>query len=108
MLSNIAKKVMKDPVKSFWVNQKFMSGIKSAEREVFVRPVCLHTTFLLYILPIPTILLRITSGLNRKIFQREDSVYIACNDENALFTPDAVKNYNSWFVRKCVKLSSFS
>ena len=62
-------------------------------------------------------------------FQREGSLYIACNDRNAFFTSDAVRNYNLRFcqkvsealtflldniyirlgpVRKCVKLSPFS
>ena len=27
-------------------------------------------------------------------FQREGSLYIACNDRNAFFTSDAVRNYN--------------
>ena len=29
-----------------------------------------------------------------RTFQREDSLYIACNDRNAFFTSDAVRNYN--------------
>ena len=29
-------------------------------------------------------------------FQREGSLYIACNDRNAFFTSDAVRNYNLW------------
>ena len=42
-------------------------------------------------------------------FQRECSLYIACNDRNAFFTSDAVRNYNlNGLVRKCVKLSPFS
>ena len=31
--------------------------------------------------------------LIERIFQREGSLYIACNNRNALFTSDAVKNY---------------
>ena len=45
--------------------------------------------------------------LTEKKFQREGFLYIACND--AFFTSDTVRNYNSWsLVRKCVKLSPVS
>ena len=33
-------------------------------------------------------------------FQREGSLYIACNDKNAFFTSDAVRNYNLWSCQK--------
>ena len=60
-----------------------------------MHPVCLHTIFLHYILPCPTILLRIKLvDLIERTFQREGSLYIACNDKNAFFTSDAVRNYN--------------
>ena len=36
--------------------------------------------------------------------QREGSLYSACNDRNAFFISDAVRNYNFGLVRKCVKL----
>ena len=29
-----------------------------------------------------------------RTFQRKDTLYIACNDRNAFFTSDAVRNYN--------------
>ena len=32
--------------------------------------------------------------------QRVGSLYIACNDRNAFFTSDAVRNYNLWSCRK--------
>ena len=32
--------------------------------------------------------------LIERTFQREGSLYIACNDRNAFFTSDAVRNYN--------------
>ena len=34
--------------------------------------------------------------LIERTFQGEGSLYIACNDRNAFFTSDAVRNYNSW------------
>ena len=39
----------------------------------------------------------------------EGFLYIVCNDKNAFFTSDAVRNYNLWSCQKvCVKLYSFS
>ena len=45
--------------------------------------------------------------LIERTFQRQGSLYIACNDKNAFFTFDAeIIIYG--LVRKCVKLSPFS
>ena len=38
--------------------------------------------------------------LIERTFQREGSLYIACNDKNAFFTSDAVRNYNLWSCQK--------
>ena len=38
--------------------------------------------------------------LIERTFQREGSFYIACNDRNAFFRPDAVRNYNLWSCQK--------
>ena len=38
--------------------------------------------------------------LIERTFQREGSFYIACNDKNAFFTSDAVRNYNLWSCQK--------
>ena len=35
-------------------------------------------------------------NLFERTFQREGSLCIACNDRNAFFTSDAVRNYNLW------------
>ena len=40
-------------------------------------------------------------------FQREGSLYIACNDRNAFFTSDAVRNYNLWSCRKVCEALTF-
>ena len=34
--------------------------------------------------------------LIERIFQRDGSLYIACNDRHAFFTSGAVRNYNLW------------
>ena len=38
--------------------------------------------------------------LIEKKIQREGSLYTACNDRHALFTSDAVRNYNLWSCQK--------
>ena len=38
--------------------------------------------------------------LIERTFQREGSLYIACNDRNAFFTSDAVRNNNLWSCQK--------
>ena len=42
-----------------------------------------------------------------RTFQREDSLYIACNDMNAFFTSDAVRNYNLWSCQKVCEALTF-
>ena len=42
-----------------------------------------------------------------RTFQREGSLYIACNDKNAFFTSDAVRNYNLWSDQKKCKALTF-
>ena len=42
-----------------------------------------------------------------RTFQREDSFYIACNDRNAFFTSDAVRNYNLWSCQKMCEALTF-
>ena len=46
--------------------------------------------------------------LIERIFQRDGSLYIACNDRHAFFTSDAVNIIIYGLVRKSVKLSPFS
>ena len=45
--------------------------------------------------------------LIEKIFQRKNSLYIACNYRNASFTPDAVRNYNLWSCQKVSEVLTF-
>ena len=45
--------------------------------------------------------------LIERIFQRESSLYIACNDRHAFFTPDAVKYYNLWSSQKVCEALTF-
>ena len=45
--------------------------------------------------------------LIERTFQREGSLYIACNDKNAFFTSDAVRNYNFWSCQKVCEALTF-
>ena len=45
--------------------------------------------------------------LIKRIVQREGSLYIACNDKNAFFTSDAVRNYNLWSCQKVCEALTF-
>ena len=45
--------------------------------------------------------------LIERTFQREGSLYIACNDRNAFFTSDAVRNYNLWSSQKVCEALTF-
>ena len=45
--------------------------------------------------------------LIERTFQKEDSLYIACNDMNAFFTSDAVRTYNLWSCRKVCEALTF-
>ena len=40
-------------------------------------------------------------------FHRKGSFYIACNDRNAFFTYDAVRNYNLWSCQKVCEALTF-
>ena len=45
--------------------------------------------------------------LIERIFQREGSLYIACNDRHAFFTSDAVEYYNLWSCQKVCESLTF-
>ena len=45
--------------------------------------------------------------LTERTFQREGSLYIACNDRNAFFTSDAAKKYNLWSCQKVCEALTF-
>ena len=45
--------------------------------------------------------------LIKRTFQRECFLYIACNDRNAFFTSDAVRNYNLWSRQKVCEALTF-
>ena len=46
--------------------------------------------------------------LIERTFQREGSLYIACNDRNAFFPSGAVRNFNLWSCQKVCEALTFS
>ena len=46
-------------------------------------------------------------NLIERTFQREGSLYIACNDKHAFFTSGAVRNYNLWLCQKVCEALPF-
>ena len=71
-----------------------------------MRPVCLHVIFLHNTLP-HNLIKDKQVDLIKRIFQRERSLYIACNDGHAFFTSDAVGNYNLWSCQKVCEALTF-
>ena len=61
----------------------------------------LYTTLSLYLIKDKLV------DLIERIFQREGSLYIACNDRHAFFTSDAVNNYNLWSCQKVCEALTF-
>ena len=45
--------------------------------------------------------------LTERILQREDSLYIACNDKKAFSTSDAIRNNNLWSCQKVCEALTF-
>ena len=108
-LLNIVKKSMKGPVKNlFWsiknaceVSNKLKSrGFRASSLSIYDFST-LYTT-----LPHNLIKDKLVDLIERT-FQREGSLYIACNDKNAFFTSDAVRNYNLWSCQKVCEALTF-
>ena len=64
--------------------------------------------FLHYILPCPTNYIKdkLVDSIER-IFESEGSLFIACNDRNAFFTSDSVRNYNLWSCQRVCEALTF-
>ena len=73
-----------------------------------MRPGCLHTIFfILYTTLSHNLIKDKLVDLIEIIFQMESCLYIACNDRNAFFTSDAVRNYNLWSWQKVCEALTF-
>ena len=109
MLLNIVKKSMKGPVKIFLVKKNSCEVLNKLKSRGF-RATSLSTYDLstLYItLPYNLIKDKLVD-LIEKTFQREGSLYIACNDR--MLSSHLMQSEMIFYglVRKCVKLSPFS
>ena len=111
MLLNIVKKSMKGPVKIFFgqgsiknlsevLNKLKSRGFRASSFSTYDFST-LYTT-----LPHNLIKDKLVDLIERT-FQREGSLYIACNDRNAFFTSDAVRNYNLWSCQKVCEALTF-
>ena len=73
-----------------------------------MHPVCLHTIFSTLYTTLPHNLIKDKLvDLIVRHFQREGFLYIACNDRNAFFTSDAVRNDNLWSCQKVCEALTF-
>ena len=108
MLLNIMKKSMKGPVNSFWsikiscevLNKLKSRGFRASSLSTYNFST-LYTT-----LPHNPSKDKLVD-LIEITFQREGSLYIACNDKNAFFTSHAVRNYTLWFCQKVCEANTF-
>ena len=104
MLLDIVKKSMKDPVKIFFGQLK-----KSCEvlNKLKSRGFCASSLSTYdFSTSYTTLPYNLIKDIER-IFQREGSFYIACNDRNAFFTSDAVSNYKLWSCQKVCEALTF-
>ena len=92
----------------FWSIKNSCEVLNKLKSRGFVRPVCLHTIFSTLYTTLPHNLIKDKLvDLIERTFQREGSLYIACNDKNAFFTSDAVRNYNLWSCQKVCEALTF-
>ena len=109
MLLNIVKKVYEKSGKSlFWsiknscevLNKLKSRGFRASSLSTYDFST-LYTT-----LPLNLIKDKLMDLIERT-FQREGSLYIACNDKNAFFISDAVRNYDLWSCQKICEALNF-
>ena len=109
MLINIVKKSMKGPVKIFFWSIKNSCEVLNKLKSRGFRASSLSTynfSTLYTTLPHNLIKDKLVDLIERT-FQREGSLYIACNDRNAFFTSDSVRNYNLWSCQKVCEALTF-
>ena len=109
MLLNTVKKSMKGSVKIFFWPIKISCEVLNKLKSRGFRASSLSTydfSTLYTTLPHNLIKDKLVDSIERT-FQREGSLYIACNDRNAFFTSDAVRNYNLWYCQKVCEALTF-
>ena len=102
MLLNTVKKSMKGPVKIFLVNKNSCEVIDKLKSRGFrASSLSIYDFSTLYTTLPHNLIKDKLVDLIERIFQREGSLYIACNDTHTFFTSDPVRNYNLW---SCLKV----
>ena len=96
MLLNIVKKSMEGPVKNlFWSIKNSCEVLNKLKSRGFRASSLSTYDFSTLYTTVPHNLIKDKLvDLIERTFQREGSLYIACNDRYAFFTSDAVRNYN--------------
>ena len=109
MLLNIVKNSMKGPVKNlFWSIKNSCEVLNKLKSRGFRASSLSTYDFSTSYTTLPNNLIKDKLvDLIERTFQREGSLYIACNDRNAFFTSDAVRNYNSWSCQKVCEALTF-
>ena len=109
MLLNIVKKSMKGPVKICFGQSKNSCEVLNKLKSRGFRASSLSTYDFstLYTTLSHNLIKDKLMDLIERTFQREGSLYIACNDRNTFFTSDAVRNYNLWSCQKVCEALTF-
>ena len=109
MFLNIVEKSMKGPVKIFFWSIKNSCEVLNKLKSRGFRASSLSTydfSTLYTTLPHNLIKDKLVDLIERT-FPRQGSLYIACNDRNAIFTSDAVRNYDLWSCQKVCEALTF-
>ena len=100
MLSNIVKRYMRDPVKTYFGLLKSSGEIinidKLKARDFNATSLFTYDFSTLYTTLPHNLIKDKLIDLIERTFQREGSPYLACNDRNAFFTSDKPKKYHAW------------
>ena len=109
MLFNIVKKSMTGPVKKLiWSIKNSCEVLNKLKSQGFCASSLSTYDFSTLYTTLPHNLIQDKLvDLIERTFQREGSLYIACNDRNAFFTSDAVRYYNLWSCQKVCEALTF-
>ena len=98
MLSNIVKRYMRDPVKTYFGRFKNSGEIldKLKARDFNATSLSTYDFSTLYTTLPHNLIKDKLIDLIENTFQREGSPYLACSDRNAFFTSEKPKKYHAW------------
>ena len=108
MLLNIVKKSVKRPINFFWSIKNSCEVLNKLKSRVVFASILSTYDFSTLNTSLPHNLIKEKLvDLIERIFQREGSLYIACDERNAFFTSDAVRSYNLWSCQKVCEALTF-